>query len=121
MFSVSVIFGSTSWILMFREREKAEAAVRNLFTAKPTGFGTETPAAVTDDFQQSVYCSGVPSAVMLEDMDASRLVHVEHGMRHVHVQADIRTRAETDARLRMARPGPAIMSPMMGPNGRPMA
>lgn len=120
MFSVSVVFGPISWALMFREKEKAEAAIRNLFTAKPTGFGTETPAPITDDFQQSVYCSGVPTAVMLEDMDAARLVHVEHGMRNVHVQADLRTRAEADSRLRMARPGPAIMSPMMGANGRPV-
>lgn len=120
MFSVSVVFGSISWVLMFREKEKAETAVRTLFTNKPTGFGTETPVAVIDDFQQSIYCSGIPTAVMLEDMDAARLVHVEHGMRNVHVQSDIRTRAEADARLRMARPGPAIMSPMMGANGRPI-
>jgi hypothetical protein len=110
MFSLTVIFGSVAWMLLFREKEKAEAAVRALMLPKPTGFGSEIPTPITDDFQQSVYCTSAPTAIMFEELDISRMVHVEHMVRQHRIQFDAKTRVENDVGMRM-RNGPAIMTP----------
>lgn len=119
MFSVSVAFGPVSWLLMFREKANAEATIKSFTTpfSLTNGFGTEKPNAVTDDFGQSVHWMSPPTAIMLEDMEASKLMHIEHQMRGVHIQTEVRKRAENDSQLRMGRGGPAIMTPF-APNGR---
>lgn len=59
---------------------------------------------------------------MLEDLEASKLAHVEHQMHVWHVQAQSQQRAMGDPVLRAsaARQGPAVITPQ-GNGGFPGA
>ena len=52
---------------------------------------------------------------MLEDMEKSKLLHVEINLHRARMQQEVVKRAETDQALRAHRGGPAILQPMMGP------
>jgi len=121
MYSVSVLYGSTSWLLMFREEAPAKAAVAVFAAIPSTAHGIQITGAreVTDDFGQTVHAITQPTAVMFEDMEKSKLLHVEHHIHRAHIQQDVMKRAETDQSLRARNQGPAILTPMMGgmPNG----
>lgn len=121
MYSVSVLYGSTSWLLMYREEATAKAAIAILNSTPAPATGIQMPGdrEVSDDFGQTIYMTTRPTAVMFEDMEKSKLLHVEHHIHRAHIQQDVIKRAETDQALRARSQGPAILTPniMGAPNG----
>ena len=115
MFSVSVIYGNTSWLLLFHKEETAKAAIGKLYGLPANIGGLVIPSEreVTDDFGQTMHALTPPIAAMFEDMDKSKMLHVEINLHRARMQQEVVKRAETDQALR-AR-GPAILQPMMGP------
>lgn len=113
MFCINVALGSTSWRLLFREEKNAETAFELL---NPTvGF----PKQIRDDFGQKLLLAsdGSVHAVMFEDLDQTKMAHIEMALHQARTQNAAQKMAATDPALRAGsnQAGPAIISPM--PNG----
>lgn len=116
MFSLTVIVGTNGWGLMFRSKGKAEAAVATL----EGGVLAVERVSIVDDFGQSLFVNRDNiSGWVFEDMEQSKLAHVERALAHARMQGLVQKMAEADPALRtsMMNRGPAIVSPM-GFNGR---
>ena len=116
MYSIAVIVGQTALSLMFRTKEKAEAA-DNILSGRSSAGGQ---ISVEDDFGQKLVVN--PQSVagyLYEDLDLSKLAHVERALHQTRTQNLAQKTAESDPSLRLAsRMGPAMISPMPGFNGR---
>jgi hypothetical protein len=115
MFSITISFGNpaTMWTLMWRDKEKAIAAIKQFSTV-------EDSLIVSDDFGQEAHIKRADiHGVMLEDMELSKLAHIERALHQARVQAQGQQAAENDQVLRAqrARSGPAVLTP--GMNGFP--
>lgn len=122
MFSLTISFGpaATMWTLMWRDKEKAEAAWNAVALAK----ASETVLNLTDEFgQEAVIEIATVHGVMLEDMEQSKLAHIERAMHQQRMQVKAQEMAQSDPVLRAARfqQGPAVLTPgmpgMPGMNG----
>lgn len=118
MFSLTIVFGPGPmvWTLMFKERKTAEDALAH-WTAKQED--------LTDDFGQ-VACVNPDKAHgwMLEDLEQSRLAHIERALHQARTQAKGAEIADNDPVLKQARHraqgGMPMIQPVpgFGPNGR---
>lgn len=80
MFSLTVIVGTNGWGLMFRSKEKAEAAVATL-QADHGGRIT-----LADEFGQTLDAARANIAgFVFEDMEQSKLAHVERALAHARM------------------------------------
>src|SRR3972149_9304506 len=116
MFSISVAFGAIAYTRIFRPPEAATKALDALSALPVHGLGIQMPATdvqVADDFGQILRCKPAPTAMLYEDLEASKLLHVEYKLHQVRIQAETQKRAEADASLRAGR-GPAVLTPMAG-------
>ncbi len=118
MFSITVAIGSSGWQLMFRDKTTAEAALGKLRTTDT--FGSQV--SITDDFGQTL--EAARSSILgfiYEDMELSKMAHVERALSHARLQSLTQKMAEADPALRHSMmnrgQGPAMVSPM-GLNGR---
>lgn len=119
MFSLTISFGpaSLAWTLMFNDEESARAA--HLAVTVPEG----EYFSIRDDFGQTADLKRASvHGVMLEDMEKSKLAHIERALHQARLQAKAQEMAENDSQLRAARArsGPAIIDPMgrqVSPNG----
>ena len=118
MFSLTIAFGPGNgmWTLMWREKEKADAAWDALALAK----AANAVLQISDEFGQE--CVSEIAAVhgaMLEDLNLSKLAHIERALHQARVQAEGQTMAESDHVLRAARArqGSAILTPGIPGNG----
>lgn len=116
MFSLTISFGpaATMWTLMWRDKEKAEAAYAQLTR------GQGITAA--DEFGQTANISASEiHGAMLEDMELSKLAHIERALHQARMQAQGQQAAESDAVLRTQRfkQGPAVLVPGMNGGGFP--
>jgi len=125
MYLLTVVFGpmATQWALLFKTKEAAEKAHE---TASMVPFQNHSPTHfhinLEDDFGQRLRIAGAAvHGVMLEDMAASQLAHIERALHQAKMQAKGNKIAQTDPELREAARGPAVLSPGMH-NGpfRPM-
>ena len=113
MFCLNIALGNTSWRLLFKDAEKAKAAYDNL---KPLPM---SPAniQVEDDFGQTA-CLSMSSiqGLMLEDMDKTKLAHVEMALHQARTQNLATKMAQSDQGLRASSmmQGPAVLNPMNG-------
>lgn len=117
MFSLSINFGpaGTVWGLLFKTKEAANDAVKNLLSDPQGG--------VSDDFGQIFIGSQEHiNAVLLEDLSESKLGMVERMLHEARTRAAATTQAQHDPALRTAQmsQGPGIITPMGMPaaNGR---
>ncbi len=117
MFSLTIAFGNgpaTMWTLMWRDKEKADEAFARAQDHEPSSL------ILTDEFGQ---CCDIERAgicgVMLEDMELSKLAHIERALHQARTQAQGQQAAENDNVLRTqrSRSGPAVLTP--GMNGFP--
>ncbi len=113
MFCVTVALGSTAWRLMFKEEEKARAALQTL---TPLALGPNC-TTVEDDFGQ--VCVVVISSVnglMFEDLDKAKLANVELYMHQQRTQLMAQKAAANDPAIRAANSsrGLQTLSPMAG-------
>ncbi len=118
MHCLSIVFNAGSpvmWKLLFREQERANTVVARF---------TEAPASgaiyLSDDFGQQVVVNRESLAGwMLEDLDQSKLAHIEMSLHEAKTRAMANKMAQADPGLRTSQmmQGMPQFSPM-GPNGR---
>lgn len=145
MFSLTICFGPSAamWVLMFKTEEGARAAEQALYP-KPLVFSEDAaspdelkeakayPAVmtqsemsklrgsvnVTDDFGQSAHIDLEQlHGVMLEDMEQSKLAHIERALHQGRTQAKAQEMAADDAVLKAARfrqGSTPVLTPMGG-------
>jgi hypothetical protein len=123
MFSLTIVFGPGPmvWTLMFKTEDKARLNVSTL-NQSPLGQVTR----FVDDFGQE--CDIITDELkgwMLEDMEQSKLAHIERALHQARTQAKGAEIADSDPVLaqarRRAQSGMPIMQPMptgFSPNGR---
>lgn len=117
MFSLTIYFGpaATMWTLMWRDEETARAAFTHAQNREPNSL------ILTDEFGQ---CCDIERAdirgVMFEDMEKSKLAHIERALYQSRMQAKAAEMAQNDPVLRAARfqQGPSTLVPG-GLNGFP--
>jgi hypothetical protein len=111
MHCLTICFGpaATIWTFLFQTEAKARDA-HTLIIDHPTA----AFHGIIDDFGQIGTISGASiCGIMLEDLDRSKLAHVEKGLHNARTQADYSKRVMADP---SARPpgvqGPGILQPM---------
>ena len=127
MFSLTISFGPgpTMWTLMWRDETKAKEAadkLRHGVDGRYNTIGGINPqyAALEDEFgQQADVKFSEIHGFMFEDMELSKLAHIERALHQARTQAQGQQAAENDQVLRVqrARSGPAVLMP--GMNGMP--
>jgi len=118
MHLLTIVFGPspTPWALLFEKTEAADRALIDLKTAKAANAGT---VDIVDDFgQRAIIEVQTIHGFMLEDMEQSKLAHIERGLHQARTQARANQMAQGDPVLKNAAmmQGPAMLSPMGGPN-----
>jgi len=113
MHTLTVVVGNVSWGLLFKTEEAAAAAAKELFQSRSL---EHQWAPLSDDFGQKVWIKLESlHAYLLEDMDETKVAHVQRALFQAKVQLAAQQAAEHDPGLR--RP---IQSPIMSPfNGGP--
>ena len=115
MFSLTIAFGpaNITWTLMFRTEDSAVAASVNMHDKSDR-------VSINDDFGQSLNVErNTIHGWMSEDMNLSKLAHIERALHQARTQAEGQTMAESDNTLRAARArqGSAILTPGIPGNG----
>jgi hypothetical protein len=113
MHTVTIAFGAGNpimWALLFNDKNRAEESF-----AAATSIADKV--VLVDDFgQQAAFNTQSIHAVMLEDLDKSRLAHCERTLHQARTQAKAQELAESDSILRAARARQAG-SPVLMPVG----
>jgi hypothetical protein len=113
MFSLTIAFGETPamWRLLFKTEEAAQKSYLALRNNQNTDIG------LLDDFGQRCFVKPASLiAIMLEDLDQSRLAGVEMMLHNARTQAQAQTQARSEPALRSAGQGPSVFVPQG--NGR---
>lgn len=110
MFSLSVFVGTASVALMFSDKEKAQAAYSNIMSML-----VGQPWEIEDEFGHRIYLTQKPALAVLEDLDKSRLAHIERQHFVDTIRADAMKRAQTNPKTREAfrPPSPPMLVPGM--------
>jgi hypothetical protein len=119
MFSLTIVFGPGPmvWTLMFKTEERVREELANWAINK-------TP--LIDDFgQECVISADIMHGYMVENLEQSKLAHIERALHQARTQAKGAEIADSDPVLaqarRRAQGGMPIMQPMptgFSPNGR---
>jgi hypothetical protein len=114
MFLISIAMGRSQpivWTLMFRTEEKAVETFK-LLHENMGGI------AVADDFGQTIFAERANIlSMLLENVEQSKLAHVERGLHEQRIRAAIVTRMAADPTLRRGAgggSGPAMLTPIPG-------
>jgi len=120
MFSLTIVFGPGPmvWTLMYKEREKAENHRAQL--------AGSNSVILVDDFGQEATFFGDPvNGVMLEDLEQSKLAHIERALHQARTKIKADEMAMADPAMRAAAQRhqspilqPAIPGMAMAPNGQ---
>jgi hypothetical protein len=122
MYALTIALGGTAmaWKFLFKTQEAADSAYAAATNSvgHPHTLSAPLPTfEVRDDFGQSAKFTGNVS-VLLENLDESRVAHVENALHEMRTRAAIQQRAQGDSSLRFAMNngpgGPAVISPMGG-------
>lgn len=110
MHSISISFGpgNVMWRLLFKTEDMAKAMWSRLNAA-----GEIPVVALADDFGQ--HCTLTRFSIhgaMFEDMEQSKLAHVETMLHGARTQAKAQSMAAADPALRVSRMGPPMIQPM---------
>lgn len=120
MHCLSIVFAAGApvlWKLIYRTEEKAKQAYELLSEPTPEG---ETRGIFEDDFGQKITIRfDNIIGMMLEDLEQSKLAHVEMTLHEARTRSKAGQMAQTDPQIRQANmlQGPAVLSPGMF-NGR---
>lgn len=108
MHAITVIVGQIGWSLLFKEEVKAKE-VADILTKREGPF-----TIITDDFGQKLDArTELIAGYMSEDMEQSKLAHVERALHQQRTQNLAQKTAEADPGLRLGRMmnGPAMIQP----------
>lgn len=111
MFAVNIALGSTTWRLLFKDKDKFNAAKRQLDLA----MSVDTPKVISDEFgQEMVFIPKHVIGLMFEDLDKAKMANVELFLHQQRVQAMATKAAQSDPGLRAssAMNGPRVLNPM---------
>ena len=115
MFCLNIALGNTSWRLLFKDADTAKVAFTILDSRN------DPDIKIEDDFGQTLVAH-VDSmhGLMLEDLDKTKMAHVEMALHQERTKVLAQNMAQTDPALKAAsaRQGPAIIAPM-GNGARP--
>lgn len=111
MYCLSIMFGPgpAGWALFFKTKEAADSAWQHVID--------EETISITDDFGHLCCVKrATVHGTMLEDMDQSKLAHIERALHQARTNAETQSRAEADPMIRNAqmKRGPSVISPMHG-------
>jgi hypothetical protein len=113
MFSLTIVFGPGPmiWTLMFRERDRAMEIV----TKHTSNKNVEVLAGVDDFGQEFCVKESQLHGFMLEDLEQSKLAHIERALHQARtkVKADEFARADPVLRSAAVQQGGAILQPAM--------
>ena len=112
MFSLTIVFGprATTWTLMFKTKEGAEAARQKINDRERDKLVQEYPDPITDDFGQSALCFDIYGC-MLEDLSLSREVYIEKSLHEARIMMDAQKRAQNEKGRIVPMGGPAMIHP----------
>jgi hypothetical protein len=119
MFSLTIVFGPGPmvWTLMFKTEEKAREELAKIVDLPTISYA--------DDFgQECLITRGSIHGMMIEDLEQSRLAHIERALHQARTQAKGAEIADNDPVLKQARHraqgGMPMIQPVpgFGPNGR---
>ena len=121
MFSLSIALKDNPavWMLLFKTKETADKAytklvpeVNTLLHGQP---GQRPVGLLEDDFGQHVIVTEFSGAIM-EDMEQSKLAHIERALHMARTKAKADQIASSDPALRTAAmtQSPAVFSPLNG-------
>ena len=101
---------------MFQSKDAAEAAferIRNMPTHSNHLVSPPAPTIVADDFGQKL-CLAQYSAMLLEDLNQTKLGHTEFALHEAKTRAGINSRMQTDPVLKQAalNGGPPMLHQM---------
>jgi predicted CopG family antitoxin len=114
MYLLTIVFGPspTPWSLLF---EKPEAAEDVFFSLQKSKQEKRDFIDIVDEFgQRTVIDIASIHGFMLEDMEKSKLAHIERGLHQARTQAKAQQAATQDPVLKSAAMmrGPAMIDPM---------
>ncbi|MFA5897705.1 MAG: hypothetical protein WC829_01200 [Hyphomicrobium sp.] len=111
MFCLNIALGNTSWRLLFKTEDRARLVYEVISNPVIENL------ILDDDFGQQL-CAKVAHihGFMLEDMDKTKLAHVEMALHQARTQILATKMAQSDQGLRTSSmmQGPAVLNPMNG-------
>ena len=120
MFSMTIVFGASPipWTLLFKTQQAFNDAI--IHFKNPATFENKD-FDITDDYGQHISIKrDAIQGVMFEDMNQSKLAHIERGMHQMRAQVEANNLAKADpalmAAMRTAQQAPGVITPF-GPNG----
>jgi hypothetical protein len=116
MHCLTINFGPSGmfWTFLYRDEKAGQAMHDRLINA--LGFGADNFLhGISDDFGQSgSFRSSEIHGVLFEDLDQSKLAHVEKGLHNARTQNDYVKRVQSDPSARPMSQGPGVLAPMGG-------
>lgn len=109
MFALNIALGNTAWRLLFKTEETARVAF-----AKLEEHSAEE-ARIEDEFGQTVIVqAGSLHGLLFEDMNKTKMAHVEIALHNARTQALATKTAQADPGLRASSMmnGPSMIDPM---------
>ena len=116
MFSLTIVFGPGPmvWTLMFKTKEQLLESQQALHDAKDGGSDFD----LSDDFGQTCHLkSSETHGWMIEDLEQSKLAHIERALHQARTKVKADEMASADPVMRAAatrQAGGAILQPMPG-------
>lgn len=113
MFCLNIALGSVVWRLLYKNEEKAIAAANELGITWERN--DNSMLALNDEFGQTIRLrTNSISGVMTENLDQSKMGHVELALHQARTQALATKSAQADPALRAnaLMNGPAMLTPM---------
>lgn len=110
MHAITVIVGQIGWSLLFKDAEKAQE-VAAVLASRPQPY-----TVIEDDFGQKLDArTDLIAGYMIENMEQSKLAHVERALHQQRTQNLAQKAAEADPAMRLNRVmnGPAMLQPGM--------
>ena len=111
MFALNIALGNTAWRLLFKDEEKAQAAFAAAESARLMKASCDR---ISDDFGQTFSGGDGIAGVMFEDMNKTKMAHVEIALHNARTQALVTKTAQADPGLRASSMmnGPSMLDPM---------
>lgn len=123
MFSLTICFGPTGtlWTMLFKTEQNARQ-ISDIIKEEMVTYklqGKDGYGEFNDEFGQSFSLAfSAIHGMMLEDLEQSKLAHIERALHQARTQALGQTMVESDSTLKAARQrqGAAIIQPFPGPS-----
>lgn len=120
MFSMTILFGTSPvpWTLLFKTQESFDNARTIYNTPALQTFSGEALELIDDFGQQANIKRASIHGVLFEDMEQSKLAHIERGLHQTKTQIAAERAGQADPAIsswmRTRQQGPAVLQPFNG-------